>query len=340
MRSDQRFPVALQNCPVTLSITSTTDNRYIDINKTFERFTGYTREKIIGKTPSDLSTWADYSQRVALINRLRRERSMQDVEARFRRRNGQIWIGLSSLQLIEIDEEPCVLIATADITENKLAEAHSKLTQKLIQAQEEERARVSWELHRHIDDLILVSIVLDRPSRENLDFETEIPLEAKQQLKDVVTRLLDLSHRLYPAKLEYLGLAAAAASFCKELSEAQKMRIDFHSANVPTELPHDISLCLYRVLQEALQNAIKYSGSRELEVSLIREANEIHLRVRACGVGFDTTVASKIGFGLLSVEQRLKLVDGECSIESQPQRGTTINARVPMKERGKSKAVT
>jgi signal transduction histidine kinase len=113
----------------------------------------------------------------------------------------------------------------------------------------------------------------------------------------------------------------------------------FHSANVPTELPHDISLCLYRVLQEALQNAIKYSGSREFEVSLIRESNEIHLRVRACGVGFDTIVASKTGFDLLSVKQRLKLVDGEFSIESQPQRGTTINARVPMKERGKSKAV-
>jgi PAS domain S-box-containing protein len=213
MRSDERFPAAFQNCPVTLSITSTTDNRYIDINKTFERFTGYTRDEIIGKTPSDLSTWADYSQRVALINRLRRERSMQDVEARFRRRNGQIWIGLSSLQLIEIDEEPCVLIATADITESKLAEAHSKLTQELIQTQ---------ELHRHIDDLILVSVVLDRPSRENPDFETEIAREARQQLKDVVRRLLDLSHRLYPAKLEYLGLAVAAASFCKELSEAQK----------------------------------------------------------------------------------------------------------------------
>jgi signal transduction histidine kinase len=126
------------------------------------------------------------------------------------------------LQLIEIDEEPCVLIATADITESKLAEAHSKLTQELIQTQEEERAKVNWELHRHIDDLILVSVVLDRPSRENPDFETEIAREARQQLKDVVRRLLDLSHRLYPAKLEYLGLAVAAASFCKELSEAQK----------------------------------------------------------------------------------------------------------------------
>src|ERR1700751_5240387 len=128
MRSDQRFGPGFQSCPVTLSITSTTDNRYIDINKTFERFTGYAREEIIGKTPSDLGTWADYSQRVALINRLRRERSILDVEARFRRRNGQIWIGLSSMELIEIDEEPCVLIATADITESKLAEAHSELT--------------------------------------------------------------------------------------------------------------------------------------------------------------------------------------------------------------------
>jgi PAS domain S-box-containing protein len=99
MRSDQRFSAAFQNCPVTLSITSTTDNRYIDINKTFERFTGYTREEIIGKTPSDLGTWADYSQRVALINRLRRERSMQDVELL----PPEKWSDLDRLILLAID---------------------------------------------------------------------------------------------------------------------------------------------------------------------------------------------------------------------------------------------
>jgi signal transduction histidine kinase len=156
--------------------------------------------------------------------------------------------------------------------------------------------------------------------------------EARQEVKDIVSGILDLSHCLYPLKLEYLGLAAVANSFCRELSERQKVEIDFHCEGIPNDVPKEISLCLYRVLQEALQNATKHSGSRLFEVLLSVETNEIQLTVRDSGVGFDPAVAmTGPGLGLISMKQRLKLVDGELSIESQPQHGTTIQARVPLK---------
>ena len=151
------------------------DNRYIDVNKTFERFTGYTRGETIGRTPSDLGTWVDHSQRVSLLNRLRRERSIHGVESRFRRRVGQIWTGLSSLELVEIDQEPCAIMITADITEQKMAEAHSRVGQDLIHAQEEERARIDGKLRRRIDELILAYIYLDRFRQGPFDFQTETP---------------------------------------------------------------------------------------------------------------------------------------------------------------------
>ena len=109
------------------------------------------------------------------------------------------------------------------------------------------------------------------------------------------------------------------------------MEINFHCEGIPKELPKTIALCLYRVLQEALKNATEHSGSRLCEVTLRRESNELQLSVRDWGVGFDPAAAMKgPGLGLLSMKERLKLFDGELFIESQPQQGTTVRARVPL----------
>jgi signal transduction histidine kinase len=110
------------------------------------------------------------------------------------------------------------------------------------------------------------------------------------------------------------------------------VEIDFHSENIPKELPREISLCLFRVLQEALQNAIKHSGSRQFQVSLTGGVNEIELTVHDWGIGFEPEEAIKgRGLGLTSMKERLRVVDGELSIDSQFQRGTTIHARVPLR---------
>jgi signal transduction histidine kinase len=115
------------------------------------------------------------------------------------------------------------------------------------------------------------------------------------------------------------------------------VQIAFHSENIPRELPREISLPLFRVLQEALQNATKYSGSRQFQVSLRGGANDIELTVHDSGIGFEPEEAIKgPGLGLTSMQERLKLVDGQLSIDSKPQRGTTIQARVPLSPRMKS----
>jgi signal transduction histidine kinase len=146
-----------------------------------------------------------------------------------------------------------------------------------------------------------------------------------------------LSHRLHSSKLEYLGIAPAASSFCKELSEKQGVKIDFHSEGLPKDLPQETALCLFRVLQEALQNAVKHSGSHQFEVSLLGVLDNIQLIVRDSGIGFNPEGAiNGHGLGLISMKERLKLVDGELSIDSLPQIGTTILACVPLNPTTKS----
>ena len=213
-------------------------------------------------------------------------------------------------------------------------DASSKVSQSLIEAHEDERATIVRELRRYVDSLTVLAISLGRGQNPPASLSTarEIIEKARQQVGDIVSDIWALSHRLYPAKVDYLGLAAAAAGFCKEVSKNRNVTIDVHCEAVPKDLPNDISLCLYRVLQEALQNATKHSGSRSLEVMLKGRPNEIQLTVRDSGLGFDFDEAIKgSGFGLIGMRERLKLVDGELVVESQPHRGTAIHAHVPLK---------
>lgn len=222
-------------------------------------------------------------------------------------------------------------------------DALSTVSQKLIQAHEEERTRIARELHDDINQrLALLVINLDSlkqvlpPSRVDLRLALD---EEIRQAAELGSDVQNLSHRLHSSRLEHLGFVRAADSFCRELADLRKVKIDFHSENVPRELSDGISLSLFRVLQEALQNAIKHSGSKRFQVFLRGGVTEIELTVRDTGQGFDAEEAMKgHGIGLTSMKERLKLVNGNLSIDSQPQRGTTIHG-VPLQIGMKSAAV-
>jgi signal transduction histidine kinase len=217
----------------------------------------------------------------------------------------------------------------------QLSERLSMVARRLIQTRDDERAAIARQLHDHLDRLAMLSIVLHR-IRQNLpDRVSESRQEivtAIRQIDDLVSDIETLARRLHSATLEYVGFTAAAGTFCKELSDQKKVKIIFMAERIPEELPKEISLCLFQMLQEALHNAIEHSGSREIEVSLRIESDTIHLTIRDSGIGFDTAEALKgSGVGLTIMRERLKLIGGELWIESQPGRGTTVGARVPLK---------
>jgi signal transduction histidine kinase len=166
---------------------------------------------------------------------------------------------------------------------------------------------------------------------ESIDFSDHIE-RARKRIFDVSKDVQSLSHRLHSSKLEYLGIATAAKSFCRELSDQHRVRIDFVHFDVPPNLPKEASLALFRVLQEALQNAVKHSRAKDFKVELRGTPDEIHLTVSDSGAGFDQREAlGSRGLGLVSMRERLQLVNGTMVIESEPGRGTTIRARVPIK---------
>jgi signal transduction histidine kinase len=208
------------------------------------------------------------------------------------------------------------------------------VSRRLIEAQEQERNRIARELHDDIGQrLALLSIELEQ-LHQDPPILPEVHRrigELQKQASEITTDVQTLSHDLHSTKLEYLSPVAAMKGLCQELGEQTKVKIDFKTQDLPSPLPPDISLCLFRVLQEALRNAVKHSGARHVEVGLWGTADEIHLAVSDPGIGFDSEAAKEgRGLGLVSMGERLKLLKGTISIESQPNRGTTIQARVPL----------
>jgi PAS domain S-box-containing protein len=224
-----------------------------------------------------------------------------------------------------------------DITERKLAEENlSQVSRKLIEAQEKERNRIGRDLHDDIGQrLALLAVELQQVKQALPDTAVEVSSrmdELSKQTSEIAADVQALSHELHSSKLEYLGIVTAMRAFCKEFGEQQRVEIEFRTHDLPSPLPSsEISLSLFRVLQEALHNASKHSGVLHFEVQLWGKPGEIHLTVSDSGVGFDTQATKEsVGIGLRSMEERLKLVNGEFSVESQPNRGTTIHARVPL----------
>ena len=201
-------------------------------------------------------------------------------------------------------------------------------------AQEEERARIARELH---DDLAqraaalaiqLHSIVQALPAGTSEHVRVQ---QTSEQAADLAHGIQVIAHDLHSAKLEFLGLASAAAALCRELEKRHDVEIEFIHESVPAQLPTDVALCLFRVLQESLNNAIRHSGVHDFEVSLRGSPAEVRLEVADRGAGFDPGLPGRNrGLGLISMKERLTLVHGEIQITSRVGAGTTVRARVPL----------
>ena len=336
IRSEEKFSKSFRQSPLAITILSATQGCYVDVNEAFEIMTGWKREDVIGKSPLEINLWVSPSQQIAFVKQVIEQGSVRGMEINFRRKDGEIRTCLGSAELIYVNGEPCSLSVKADITERKQAEeAMSGFSRSLIEAQESERSRIARELHDDINQrLAIVSISLKTAKDGLVSSEVKtrrILEEATMRISELESDVQALSHRLHSSKLEYLGLSVATAGFCRELSERQNVKIDLHCKNIPEDLPWDIALCVFRVLQEALHNAMKYSGVEKFEVSLTSEANVLELRVSDSGVGFDAKqINYRSGLGLTSMRERLKLVNGALSIETSPGNGATVLARIPL----------
>ena len=336
--SEKRFNLVANAAPVMIWMSDT--HRCCNyVNQTWLTFTGRSFQDELGSGWTKTVHPEDLDRSLDTYSRAYDRREPFEMEFRARRHDGEYrWIFDLGVPRFNDDGSFAGYIGSCiDVTERKLAEeALSTISRKLIEAHEEERTWIARELHDDINQrLALLTVNLDMLDLElpaSAKIARHHAADVKHQAKELGMDVQALSHRLHSSKLEYLGLSAAASAFCREFSVLKSVQIEFHSENIPKSLPQEISLCLFRVLQEALQNAAKHSGAQDFRVLLTSDSSDVLLAVSDSGCGFNLEEVLKTpGLGLTSMKERLKIVHGELHIESGKDKGTIVTARVPVR---------
>ena len=228
-----------------------------------------------------------------------------------------------------------ILILAEDITRRKqMEEELSCMSRKLIESQEQERSRIGRELHDDINQQLALLAIDVEQLRQRSPAELNVGLTGlKERVTAIAADVQSISHQLHSPQLEILGIVGAIRGCCREFAAHQKVAVDFTHDHIPQDVSHEVSLCLFRVLQEALHNAVKHSNVRHYEVNLGCSANELHLTVSDRGTGFNAEVGmTSGGLGLVSMRERVRLINGTITVDSEPKRGTSIHVRVPTKQ--------
>ena len=331
--SEEKFRSVFRDAGVGVVIVSP-EGRFLAANGTFCDDLGYTEEELLGKSVESITfsdDWPAFSKR--LSQALAGGDRLQRFEKRCVHKTGRIVYTETTASLIRSrDGKPRYFVAgVSDVTNRREAEETlSNINRRLIEAQEQERTRIGRELHDDISQrLALLAVELEQLLHNPSKVQTRLA-KLQKEISDISDDVEALSHELHSSKLQYLGAVAGIKSWCREFGERQNLEIDFGS-DAGIILPFEIGVCLLRVLQEALHNAVKHSDVKRVEVRLLGESNQVHLIVSDSGKGFNVESAMKgKGLGLTSMQERVRLVNGTIAIESKPMGGTTIEVLVPI----------
>ncbi|MEJ2353455.1 MAG: PAS domain S-box protein [Anaerolineales bacterium] len=318
-------------------------------NKGAEGMFGYTAEDAIGKHISFVypEEQLDFLQQ-EVIAPLKAKGNHQ-LEVLMRKKDGQDFDAHLSLSLLrDASGEPIGMIGYAmDITERKRAEQALResemrlreLGQQVVTVQEQERRRVSRELHDEASQLLTaLKISLDLLGKDL----PEEPKSLHERIEDAagladetMERVRLLAHDLRPPELEAVGIDPVLEDYCQEFGRRTPLAVRYQGTDLPA-LPDEVSICLYRVLQEALTNVLKHAQARKVRVGLGYDGDVITLSVSDDGQGLDADDARGLshakGIGILGMRERLELLGGDLEIRSRPGEGVHLKAWVPRVE--------
>lgn len=332
--SDKRFRVMVDSAPVMMWMAGL-DKGCTDFNRGWLEFTGrsLSQEKgngwAAGVHPEDLERCFEiystaFDQRIPFV-----------MEYRLRRHDGQYrWIKDTGVPRFLADGNFAGYIGCCvDVEDQKQAElTRADLSRRLMNAQEAERARIARELHDGIgQSLALLGVQLQRAGKPTSSGKKGPDIaELCGKLKQIGHQVSQLSHQLHSSELEFLGLAVAIRSLCREFSEQYHLKVECVCTDIPPDLDNGVALGFLRVVQEGLHNVAKHSGASQVHVEMNCADGDLVLSVADNGVGFaKSQVRNSAGLGMVSMRERMHLIGGEFTIASGPGEGTRIQARAP-----------
>jgi PAS domain S-box-containing protein len=349
--SEDKFSKAFRSSPDAIAIGRQADGMVLEVNGRWEEILGYARHEAVGRTVRELQLYQNPGERARLISMVKEQGSARDFEVDIRIKSGEIRNALISAETIMIRDEPCLLLILQDITELKRAEEALRrneealrksyariedLAGRLIASQEEERRHIARELHDDLNQQVAaLAIGISRLKRQFPDAGAAVQEQiAKLRNKtDLLSeRIRQVSHELHSSILQHVGLPAALNSYCAEFSDREGIAVALDVGDGVEGVSPETALCLYRVAQESLRNVARHSGARRAVVTLARVNGAVELRVVDQGVGFDPGQAHECrGLGLVSMEERVKLLHGSFVLTARPGAGTELRAQIPLR---------
>lgn len=343
--SEELFRAIMEN---TLDLVTILDAegviRYA--NPAMERLLGFAVQERVGAFAFNLVHPEDMERVLAEFGDLVRFRKHAAVfGVRLLHKSGEWrYFDAAATNLLDNPAVRGIVVHSRDATIQKRAEIALKqseaelhaLAGRLIQGEEDAAQLLSRELHDDFTQrLTAISLALGELERRRPEGAAEDWLNRHQHLQILVEALSEdlrrLAHRLHPAVIDLLGLSAALKQLCEEVPRLDGPAIHFSTRRPPDgSVDRNQALCLYRVAQEALRNALKHSGAKEVWVELSGSAAQLRLTVRDNGAGFDgVPLDTRRGLGLISMKERVRLAGGQLAVESKPGQGTKLTATVP-----------
>jgi two-component system CheB/CheR fusion protein len=362
LREQSSFSAAVMESSGALVMVTDAESRVVAFNRACQIVSGYKLREMVGKLmwESGLIPKDGIEGERAIYQRLAAGHAPIQHEGYWVRRNGaRRLISWNSAALPHTARQARHFVRIgADITQNRemenaLQTSEMALRQSqthlqalaagLLSAQEEERARVARELHDDISQqLAAVNLKAESALRKDPDTQGDLRSEMTQlsrQLRAILRDVERTAYQLHPSSLDHLGLSVALKSYCAEFGKQNGVATRFSERNLPRPIPPPLALTIYRVVQEALRNVVKHSGSRRAKVSLAGKDGTLLLTVKDFGRGFNSSASHKRGLGLISMEERVRQAGGSFTMKAKPGEGARIDVRIPVPKRGTRGAV-
>ena len=329
LTAEEKWAKAFRQTPMAMAIFNVKDHRFIEVNDAFEAFTGFDRREATGKRVDEMEFLVDPLGLQKMIDAVVAGNRVEGWEVEYRSKDGKTGSALFFAEDIEIDGEPCIIGAALDITDRKRLETElQELSGHLIKAQDEERRRISAELTDSLGQSVTVinfeASQLAR--RAQIEFGPDLnSLAAK--IRDISAGIEIISQSLHPSGLDYTGLPWAIEGLCRQYTHLYGLQVAFKHEGIPSSLSSDVALCLYRIVQEGLNNVVRHSGRRQAWIELSSNGPDIRLKLWDHGMGFDADTV-KAGLGLLTMRERCRRLNGVMAIHIQ--NGTCLEVQIPL----------
>lgn len=343
--SQERFSKMLNFIPMSISLSSLSDHRYVDVNEAFVKAVGRRRDDIIGKTGPELGLRMPEDQQREFIERLMSEQCVSDFEADITTLDRPSRTIVLSAVILEIAGESLLASFGYDITERKRAERALKdMTAQMFQLQEDERRRLSHELHDTTAQKLSAQLL-------NLSYMKKLLAESNTPALDILTETISLaedalgeirtfSYVLHPPLLDKVGLTSALRWLIEGFSQRSGIKVELASTELGKRLPQDMEGAIFRIVQEALTNIQRHSESKSAFIMFEQTPERVHLEVRDKGVGFNVKMeqnetlmideGERTGVGIMSIRERIRQFGGDLSIQTGPA-GTKLIVDIPVK---------